>query len=175
MNRNAWLWWLGLGSAGALFAFTRGQPLGSPIEGDGPPTVTPHGAFGADRVGPPAHSHQGVDLIAPVGAHVLAVGDGVVVSARAGLGKIVRKLKLDAPGAWNVAGRRIDSIVYADLGVPLVSPGDHVERGESIALVAAPANEPTAKLGFVHFAVKRGDVFINPNEAGFDYRLSSEV
>ena len=173
--RDAWLWWLGLGSAGALYLFARRHALGSPIEVNGTPTVTPHGDFGADRRGPPAHTHQGLDLVAPVGSHVLAVGDGVIVETAPGLGKVVRKLKLDEPAAWSRAGRRADAIVYADLGAPLVSPGDRVERGDPIALVAAPKNDPKSKAGFVHFAVKRGEVFFDPSEAGFSYRLSSEV
>jgi murein DD-endopeptidase MepM/ murein hydrolase activator NlpD len=167
MSRDAWLWWLGLGSAGGLYLFARRQLLGSPVEVKGTPTVTPHGEFGASRAGPPAHEHQGIDLAAPVGSHVLAVGDGVIVETLAGLGKVVRKLRLDRSAAWTSTGRRVESIVYADLGTPIVSPGDRVERGDSIALVD--------KRGFVHIAVKRGEVFFDPSEAGFSYRLSSEV
>jgi murein DD-endopeptidase MepM/ murein hydrolase activator NlpD len=171
MNRQSWIW-LGLGSAGALFALARtrsGSPiLGSPVERGGMPTVTPHGYFSAPRAGPPAHAHQGVDLAAPPGSRVLAVGDGVIVATDPGIGKVVRKLRLDVPGRWNVGGRTVDAVVYADLGTPLVQPGDRVRRGDPIALVD--------KAGFVHFAVKesrpRGEVFFDPKEAGFAYRLS---
>lgn len=174
MKRNTWLW-LGLGSAGAalLLGGRRGSAiLGSPLEHGGTPTVTPHGFFSAPRVGPPVHEHQGVDLAASAGSRVLAVGDGVIVATDPGLGKLVRKLRLDAPAAWGFGQRRTDAIVYADLGTPLVQPGDRVRKGDPIALVD--------KAGFVHFAVKEsrpsGEVFFDPKEAGFAYRhLGAEV
>ena len=101
MNRRAPIL-LAIGSVGALW-FLHRRParalLVSPIEVDGIPTVTTHGGFGAPRSGPPRHTHQGVDLAAPAGSRVLAVGDGVIVRANPGLGKIVRKLRLDAPAA----------------------------------------------------------------------------
>ncbi len=173
MKPNAWAW-IALGSAGAMFLIARRRDsagasiiLGSPVEVHGAPTVTPHGYFGAPRVGPPRHAHQGVDLAAPPGSHVLAVGDGVIVRTDPGLGKIVRKLRLDKPAAWDLSHRRVDAIVYADLGTPLVQPGDRVRKGDPIALVD--------KAGFVHFAVKEarpsGEVFFDPKQAGFTYRL----
>lgn len=142
--------------------------LGSPIETTGAATVTPHGYFGAARAGPPSHKHQGLDLAAHAGSHVLAVGDGVIVRTNPGLGKVVRKLRLDVPSAWDLNHRRVDAIVYADLGAPLVKPGERVRKGDPIALVD--------KAGFVHFAVKEsrpsGEVFFDPKEAGFVYRVS---
>jgi murein DD-endopeptidase MepM/ murein hydrolase activator NlpD len=163
---------LAIASAGALWLFGRRGELdgllGSPLETNGVPRVTPRGAFGAPRSGPPRHLHQGIDLVARAGSHVLAVGDGVIVRTDPGLGKIVRKLSLDVPAAWHASGRLVDAIVYADLGTPLVRAGDHVSRGDPIALVD--------KSGFVHFAVKEtrssGEVFIDPREAGFAYRDS---
>ncbi len=175
MKRDTWLL-LGLGSVGALLLFGRKRDalsgsiiLGSPVEANGPPRVTPHGYFGAPRAGPPVHQHQGVDLAAPPGSHVLAVGDGVIVKTDPGIGKVVRKLRLDVRGAWNLSHRRVDAIVYADLGKPFVQPGDRVRKGDPIALVD--------NAGFVHFAVKEsrpgGEVFFDPKEAGFLYRPSS--
>jgi hypothetical protein len=100
---------------------------------------------------------------------VLAVGDGVIVKTDPGLGKVVRKLNLDVRGAWDLNHRRVDAIVYADLGKPLVQPGDRVRKGDPIALVW--------EHGFVHFAVKErrpsGEIFFDPKDAGFVYRLSS--
>ena len=174
MKREHWLV-VGAGSIGALVLLARRRDssgsamLGSPIEDRGIPTVTPHGYFGAPRAGPPKHSHQGVDLAAPPGSHVLAVGDGVIVKTDPGLGKVVRKLRLDKPAAWDLSHRRVEAIVYADLGPPLVKPGDRVRRGDPVALVD--------KAGFVHFAVKElhgaSEVFFDPKEAGFIYRVSS--
>lgn len=173
MKRNTLLL-VGIGSIGALLVLGRrrgasGSPLTSPIEGSGPPKVTPHGHFGASRAGPPKHSHQGIDLAARPGSHVLAIGDGVIVPTDPGIGKIVRKLKLDAPAPYGFGQRPISFVVYADLGTPLVNPGDRVQKGQPIALVD--------KAGFVHFAVKeqRSDgreAFFDPKEAGFAYRLS---
>jgi murein DD-endopeptidase MepM/ murein hydrolase activator NlpD len=164
---------LAIGSVGAFWLYTRKRGdsrgsyiLGSPLEVGGTPTVTRRGQFGAPRAGPPVHKHQGLDLAAPAGSLVLAVGDGVIVPANPGLGKVVRKLRLDVPAAWDSAHRRVDAIVYADLGTPLVRMGDRVRKGDPIARVDRP--------GFVHFAVKEtrpdGEVFLDPKEAGFGYR-----
>ncbi len=164
-----WIW-LTLGAVGLLALASRrrrrGASLGSPVEARAVPTTTPHGYFGAHRDGPPIHAHQGIDLAAPPGSRVLAVGDGTIVRAEPGLGKIVRKLRLDAPGAWETGASPVDAIVYADLGTPLVEPGERVRKGDAIAVVA-PA-------GFVHFAVKEkrttGETFVDPRVAGFAYR-----
>jgi murein DD-endopeptidase MepM/ murein hydrolase activator NlpD len=63
----------------------------------------------------------------------------------------------------------VSAVVYADLGTPLVEPGQRVRRGDPIALVWSR--------GFVHFATKeiRGgrEVFFDPSEAGLSYRLAS--
>jgi murein DD-endopeptidase MepM/ murein hydrolase activator NlpD len=176
---------LGLGSIAGLLVFGRKQParsenaspfawpgsalLGSPVEVAGAPTVTPNGHFGAPRAGPPVHTHQGIDLAAPPGSRVLAVGDGEIVRTDPGLGRVVRKLRLARPSAWGIGRRRVEAIVYADLGKPLVQPGERVRRGDPIALVWPH--------GFVHFAIKEvrrsGEVFFDPREAGFSYRLAS--
>jgi murein DD-endopeptidase MepM/ murein hydrolase activator NlpD len=174
VKREHW-GWIALGSAGVLLLVSRkgslpsGSPiLGSPLDGGGRASVTPRGFYGAPRDGPPRHLHQGIDLAARAGSHVLAVGEGVIVRTDPGLGKIVRKLRLDVPGAWDFAHRRVDAVLYADLGTPLVQPGDRVRRGDPIALVD--------KAGFFHFAVKElrpgGEVFFDPKAAGFAYRVS---
>jgi len=175
MKRQTW-GWLALGSAGFLFYASRKRSssslgsaaLGSPLDDNARATVTRHGYYGAPRDGPPRHRHQGIDLAARAGSQVLAVGDGVIVKTDPGLGKVVRKLRLDVPGAWDFSHRRVDTVVYADLGTPLVWPGDRVRRGDPIALVD--------KAGFFHFAVKElrpgGEVFFDPKAAGFSYRAS---
>ncbi len=141
--------------------------LGSPVEASGTPRATPHGYYGAPRSGPPVHTHQGVDLVAPAGSHVLAVGDGLIVRANPGIGKTVRKLQLDRASRWDAGdGPLVAYVVYADLGAPLIAPGDRVRRGDPIALVD--------KAGFVHFAVKKlvhgQEQFFDSAEAGFRYR-----
>ncbi len=165
MKRFGWLAAFVVGAAGAFFIGWRkrsGELLGSPLDDDGLPSTTSHGFFGAARKGPPVHFHQGIDLAAKPGSRVLAVGDGRIVATDPGLGKIVRKLRLDIPNAWTWSGAPIDSIVYADLGEPLVDPGERVRQGDSIAFVDRP--------GFVHFAVKQGSRFVDPKTAGFAYR-----
>lgn len=165
---------LGIGSVALLLASRRRNAdptrLGSPLDGSDVPRVTPRGYFGAPRAGPPIHTHQGVDLVARPGSHVLAVGDGVIVATDPGLGLVVRKLRLDTPGRWSDdAPRSVDAVVYADLGTPLVEPGQRVRRGDPIALVWSR--------GFVHFATKERrsgrEVFFDPREAGLTYRLFS--
>jgi murein DD-endopeptidase MepM/ murein hydrolase activator NlpD len=167
--------WFGVGAGVALLlssrresATPRGdrwQLLGMPV--DGGAAVTAHGFFGASRLGPPVHAHQGVDLAARPGDIVRAVGDGRVVATNPGLGKVVRKLQLDPPGSWGDRDALISHVVYADLGQPLVDVGQCVRKGDSIARVARD--------GFVHFAVKRvdqhGEEFIDPARAGFTYRM----
>lgn len=173
MGRNALLW-IGIGSGVLLLVGRKrsaplfGRQLQSPIANNLSPKVTPHGYYGAHRAGPPIHDHQGVDLVAAPGSHVLAVGDGMIVATDPGLGKTVRKLKLDPPSSWRLGSRRVSAIVYADLGTPLVKPGDHVRIGDPIATVD--------KSGFFHFAVKEDrdgrEVFFDPRESGFAYRAS---
>lgn len=173
MYEGGWLWFtVGAGAAWLLLrgrgetAITRDdrwQSLAMPVDGA---VVTAHGFFGASRSGPPAHTHQGVDLVAAAGDVVRAVGDGRIVAANPGLGKIVRKLRLDPPGSWSERGALVSYVVYADLGTPLAEVGQRVRKGDPIARVA--------REGFVHFAVKRvgdhGEEFIDPARAGFVYR-----
>jgi murein DD-endopeptidase MepM/ murein hydrolase activator NlpD len=98
---------------------------------------------------------------------VLAVGDGVIVPAEPGLGHSVRKLRLNRPGAWSGTGEPIEAVVYADLGTPLVEPGDHVRKGDAIAKVGSA--------GFFHFAVRvHGERFIPPARAGFVYHAPDQ-
>jgi murein DD-endopeptidase MepM/ murein hydrolase activator NlpD len=166
--KRRWPWIAGGAAAAvALFANRRNR-LGLPFEGAGVPTTTPHGYFDAHRDGPPPHFHQGIDLAAAPGGHVLAIGDGVIVSTDPGLGKLVRKLRLDESSRWRAGdGPFVDSVVYADLGYALVDPGDRVRRGEAVAVVGSR--------GFFHFAVKEdhgtGEGFFDPARAGFVYRV----
>jgi murein DD-endopeptidase MepM/ murein hydrolase activator NlpD len=177
MIRRDWFWIM-LGAASAVLvagrvrrAFLHDAGLALPLPGTAVPRVTKHGDFGAYRAGPPVHTHQGIDLSARPGSEVLAIGDGLIVPANPGLGKIVRKLKLDMPATWSAGGEPIEFAVYADLGVPVIDPGERVCRGDAIALVGPE--------GFVHFAVKTkslwGDeTFIDPRKAGLVYRSRTE-
>jgi murein DD-endopeptidase MepM/ murein hydrolase activator NlpD len=172
VNRFIWSA-IGLGGVATLLGKVFApRLLGRPLAGAGPVYLTPHGAFGAHRDGPPVHTHQGVDFHAAGGEYVLAVGDGVIVHALPGLGKTVRKLKLEPAAAWKEGCEDVAFIVYADLGRALVEPGDRVKKGQAIAYVAPE--------GFVHFATKRvlstgAEMFFDPALAGFDYRGGGHV
>ena len=136
-----------------------------------PLRTTPHGSFGASRRGPPAHAHQGIDLRAAPGTLILAVADGRIVDANPGLGKVVRKLRLDRPAAWTEGAEPITHVVYADLGPTLVDIGERVRRGQPIARVGPR--------GFFHFATKRtttrGEEFLDPKRAGLAYDLPAQT
>jgi murein DD-endopeptidase MepM/ murein hydrolase activator NlpD len=167
---SVFLLWGGALAAAMLFG-RRSTSLGSPLAGDAAAQVTPHGQFGARRDGPPVHAHQGIDLVVPPRSHVLAVGDGQIVAAGPGLGRVVRKLVLDEPSRWDGGRRAITAVVYADLGEPLVAVGDRVRQGDPIALVWDH--------GFVHFAVKADllgrETFVDPKLAGFKYRSAENA
>ena len=169
--------WFVVGIGGALLfdqrrparelARQRWQRLALPVDA---PRVTAHGGYGETRPGPPAHTHQGLDLIAPAGSVVRVVGDGRIVATSAGLGKLVRKLRLEPQGAWSERGALVTHVVYADLGDATVNAGDRVRTGDAIG--------HAARAGFVHFAVKRtgasGEEFFDPARAGFAYRTSEK-
>ncbi len=164
MKRSSGWIWVAVGIAGGLLLLRRKSSagLGSPVP-SGTPRVTPHGAFGTMRKGPPAHVHQGLDLVAAPGSNILAIGDGRIVATNPGLGKTVRKLVLDKPAAWSAGGVPIAAVVYADLGTPYAEPGMRVHRGDPIATVW--------DRGFFHFALKTAEgKFIDPRLAGFVYR-----
>lgn len=171
---NRWLL-LGVGALGVGLLLRRKtdtstEPfLVSPI--DGALRTTPHGEFGAARKGPPAHAHQGIDLGAKSGTFIRAVGAGVIVATKPGLGKLVRKLRLDRAGTFAAgASESVSFVVYADLGSALREPGDRVVAGEPIAVVGSR--------GFFHFACKRvtggHEQFFDPALAGLTYLTTKE-
>lgn len=148
--------------------------LAAPTDAD--LVATPHGYYGAPRYvsgsdtqsTPPTpgakvdHYHQGVDLVAPVGSPIYAIGAGQLVSASPGFGKTVLKLQLDQPGRFDgaEADPQVAYAVYADLGTAERQAGEHVAAGERIGTVG--------NHGFFHFAVKNAaNTFFNPSDAGF--------
>lgn len=171
---NRWLL-LGLGALGVGLLLRRtSDPIAEPLLAsplDGALKVTSHGDFGAARPGPPAHRHQGIDLGAKPGTFVRAIGAGVIVPTKPGLGKLVRKLRLDKPGIFATgASESVSFAVYADLGSALREPGERVDAGEPIAVVGSR--------GFFHFACKRftrhHEQFFDPALAGLAYLTTKE-
>ncbi|MFD6422639.1 M23 family metallopeptidase [Streptomyces sp. NPDC060198] len=103
--------------------------------------------------GPYAPGHRGVDLAAPTGTPVRAVGAGHVVFA------------------GRVAGRGVLAVELAGSGDPplrttyepvrsLVRVGDEVRAGASVAVTEpGPSHCPA---GCLHWGVRRGDAYVDP-------------
>jgi murein DD-endopeptidase MepM/ murein hydrolase activator NlpD len=123
--------------------------LKSPLKFD--PVVT--SAFTTSRLHPvlhKVHAHLGVDYRAPVGAPVIAVADGTVVSAgRSG-------------GAGNMVHLRHANgyeTEYLHLSSIAVRAGGHVEQGDLIGRVGATGLVTGPHLDY---RLKRNGTFVNP-------------
>jgi murein DD-endopeptidase MepM/ murein hydrolase activator NlpD len=94
--------------------------------------------------------HTGVDLRAPEGAPIRAAGDGIVREAgrRGGYGNVV---EIDHGNGT--------STLYAHASSLLVKPGQHVERGEAVALVGQTGQATGPHL---HFELRKNDHPVNP-------------
>jgi murein DD-endopeptidase MepM/ murein hydrolase activator NlpD len=114
------------------------------------PVPTPHVVVRqylapATRYGP---GHRGIDLRAPVGTPVTAPDDGTVLFA----GRVV--------------DRGVLSIDHGDVRSSfepvrsLVRPGEHVSRGEVVAVVSAPG--PTHPAGVLHLGARVRDGYVSP-------------
>ena len=116
--------------------------------------------------------HEGIDLVADVGTHVHATGDGVVsyVGQRGGYGNVV---EIDHGFGF--------STVYGHLEKALVREGQKVKRGQVIALSGDTGLSTGPHL---HYEVIKNGVHVNPtayffngreyNEAGFYSELASK-
>jgi murein DD-endopeptidase MepM/ murein hydrolase activator NlpD len=116
--------------------------------------------------------HEGIDLVADVGTHVHATGDGVVsyVGQRGGYGNVV---EIDHGFGF--------STVYGHLEKALVREGQKVKRGQVIALTGDTGLSTGPHL---HYEVIKNGVHVNPaayffngreyNEAGFYSELASK-
>jgi murein DD-endopeptidase MepM/ murein hydrolase activator NlpD len=94
--------------------------------------------------------HQGLDIVAPVGAVVRAPGDAVVTRATrtAGYGKMV-----DLSHGYGYRTR------YGHLSEVLVKPGQKVRRGDPIGRVGSTGRSTGPHL---HYEVYREGVRVNP-------------
>lgn len=112
-----------------------------PVVGAPPPTVK--GQYLNRRSG--AHHHRGIDMIGAPGDRVYASDAGTVAHAgpqRPGfMGYGPQYVVIDHGGAWTL---------YGHLDGLRVKPGDRVERGDVIGLVAAGVTPP-----HLHFEVAR--------------------
>jgi len=98
--------------------------------------------------------HSGVDLAAPVGTPIYAAEDGIVTHA--GCGASCKKsygLYIDIDHGGGIATR------YGHASKLLVSVGDHVKRGQVIALMGSTGLSTGSHL---HFEVRKNGRYVNP-------------
>ncbi|MCL6741092.1 M23 family metallopeptidase [Sphingomonas sp. RB56-2] len=98
-----------------------------------------------------AARHQGIDLAAPVGTPIYATADGMVSAAGWNSGGYGNLIKLDH-------GRGIETR-YGHLSAILVSPGQHVVRGQQIARMGSTGRSTGSHL---HYEVRIDDHAVNP-------------
>ncbi len=100
--------------------------------------------------------HAGVDLVAPKGTPIYAAGDGVVTRARLGKG-IGYYVKINHGYGYET--------LYGHVSEMLVKPGQHVKRGDTIALVG------TTGLSYVdhlHYEVHKNGKPLDPFDFYYD-------
>ncbi|MER5728516.1 M23 family metallopeptidase [Streptomyces sp. NPDC002138] len=129
----------GVGAAGAGPTGGGGRPLPAPLRvvrwWDPPPT-------------PYAAGHRGVDLAAPVGTEIRAVGAGRVHYAGRVAGRGV--LSLTLPGGLRTTYEPVR---------PLVAEGEEVTTGRPVAVLEAGGHCATPCL---HWGLLAGETYLNP-------------
>ncbi|MEV7615223.1 M23 family metallopeptidase [Streptomyces sp. NPDC089799] len=127
------------GAAGPADPVRRVRPLPAPLVvarwWDPPPT-------------PYAAGHRGVDLAAPVGAEVRAVGPGRVHYAGQVAGRGV--LSLTLPGGLRTTFEPVR---------PLVAEGEAVRAGQVVAVLEAGSH---CRASCLHWGLLAGEVYLNP-------------
>jgi len=98
-----------------------------------------------------AARHQGIDLAAPIGTSIYATADGIVVAAGWNSGGYGNLIKVDH-------GRGIETR-YGHLSAILVSPGQHVVRGQQIARMGSTGRSTGSHL---HYEVRIDGGAVNP-------------
>ena len=96
--------------------------------------------------------HRGIDFAAPPGTPVRASGDGVVAFA----GSVAGSLHVAVAHDGNLR------TTYAFLAGISVRAGDRVARGQVVG--AAGATGPEHEAGGLHFGVRLGDRYVNPQQ-----------
>ena len=124
--------------------------LSFPVDG-GRPTDIGSG-FGAARDGG-ARAHEGLDIFAARGTPALAAAPGEVTR--------VEETNLGGLVVWVRDEKRGQNLYYAHLSQQLVTPGTHVEIGDTVGLVGNTGNARTTP-PHLHFGVyvrgaRRGD------------------
>jgi murein DD-endopeptidase MepM/ murein hydrolase activator NlpD len=98
-----------------------------------------------------AARHQGIDLAAPIGTAIYATADGIVTAAGWNSGGYGNLIKVDH-------GRGIETR-YGHLSAILVSPGQHVIRGQQIARMGSTGRSTGSHL---HYEVRIDGSAVNP-------------
>ena len=128
--------------------------LALPVPPPGPPHPAPRPAIvrpfdPPDRDWDPGH--RGVDLAATTGARVPSLTSGVVGTAGQVAGKPVVTVLL--PG-----GRRV---TYEPV-LAVVAPGQAVERGQPLGVVAPGGGHCGSAAGCLHVGLRDGDAYLDP-------------
>ena len=129
---------------------TTDRPCIWPVK-DAPRVIlSSYGYRGNRRGGPAGDFHRAVDIDAPPNAPVVAAAPGVVKEARtqSGYGKIVVVSHADG----------IES-AYAHLNTIKVTPGQTVERGDTLGLAGRTGN---ASCTHVHYEIREQGKAVNP-------------
>lgn len=110
--------------------------------------------FGVPRDGG-ARTHKGIDLAAPRGTPVVAVGDGTISYARGGFNLCGTGVKINHGGGWESVYCHLDEIA------PGLDKGGTVMRGQKIGTVGNTGNARTTG-PHLHFELRRNGVSENP-------------
>lgn len=122
--------------------------------GDPVPSATFISPFGAPRDGG-ARTHKGVDLGAPRGTPVQAVGDGTIYYARSGFELCGIGVSIDHGGGWRSVYCHLE-----ELGAG-IAKGGTVQRGQVIGTVGNSGNARTTG-PHLHFELRRNGVSVDP-------------
>lgn len=139
--------------------FTKTEPFyGAPVSaGSGQPLYLRRdsygkGFYGASRNG--GRTHQGLDIVAPVGGKILASKSGRVVSA----------FEEKGYGRW-IEIRHPDGLRtrYAHLSLMFVKKGDWVRAGEVIGAGGKSGNAVNPRIkSHLHFEIRDANGALNP-------------
>lgn len=99
---------------------------------------------------PYGRGHRGVDLGAPAGGEVLAVGPGIVVFAGPVAGRPV--ISIDHPNGLRTTYEPVTATV---------TPGQPVVRGQPIGALQ-PGHSGCAAAACLHWGVRRGEEYLDP-------------
>lgn len=110
--------------------------------------------------------HSGVDIAAGVGTIVVAAQDGVVEKAGGNHGGYGILVVLRHDNTY--------TSMYGHLSAALVKPGDHVRKGQIIAL---SGNTGRSTGPHLHFEVRSNDIILDPEEflPGFDESAQASI